>query len=139
MTKPVLRATSSAHLCASVWCVSFVTLFNLQGTRSRGGTFAILAHSLLFVKYFFQVLSNFSAARRSGEARLLYHTGARLSSTFFNSFEFTLACQPASCLAPPGSPGQLVYYTTSPPPCQLLFSIFLRNFSKFWWRKIPAT
>ena len=48
-----------SHKDASVWCFLFVTLFNLQGTRLIGGTFAILAHSFLFVKHFFEIFFDF--------------------------------------------------------------------------------
>ena len=44
-----------SHNQAPVWCFLFVTLFNLQGTRHLGGTFAILARSFLFVKHFFEI------------------------------------------------------------------------------------
>ena len=41
-----------------IWCFSFVTLFNLQGThRSRRRVF-ILPHLVRFVKNFFRVFSN---------------------------------------------------------------------------------
>ena len=43
-------------------CFSFVSLFNLQGTRLCGGTFAMLPQHLPFVKHFFQVLRKFISA-----------------------------------------------------------------------------
>ena len=54
----IVRILSDAEL----WCFSFVTLFNLQGTRPArlsGGTFDILADSFRFVKHFFQLFSKF--------------------------------------------------------------------------------
>jgi len=55
-----------SHSKGSVWCFLFVTLFNLQGTRLIGGTFAILTRSSLFVKHFFEILLNFFRAPVSG-------------------------------------------------------------------------
>ena len=61
MTKPCRAASSSMFsLNINFWCFSFVTLFNLQGTRPSA-----------------------SAAERA----LSYHVVRLLSSTFFNFFE----------------------------------------------------
>ena len=68
MTKPCLRTFSSSKhpsLNAELWCFSFVTLFNLQGTRPL---------------------------RSAAEHLLFYHTLANLSSTFFNFFRNFLSC-----------------------------------------------
>ena len=46
----------------ALWCFSFVTLFNLQGTRPvrlSGGTYSILPRRSAFVKHFFQLFSKF--------------------------------------------------------------------------------
>ena len=57
----IVRILSDAEL----WCFSFVTLFNLQGTRPArlsGGTFDILADSFRFVKHFFDFFQSFFSA-----------------------------------------------------------------------------
>ena len=41
-----------------IWCFSFVTLFNLQGTRRSRRRAFILPHLVRFVKNFFRVFSN---------------------------------------------------------------------------------
>ena len=98
MTKPWL-ATFRLHSTrnVSVWCFSFVTLFNLQGARLIGGTVTILAHPLAFVKNFFQVFSNFfvlAARGLFGIACLLYQVLPHLSRPFLTFFEvfFGLDC-----------------------------------------------
>ncbi|WP_419045518.1 hypothetical protein, partial [Dysosmobacter sp.] len=40
--------------------LSFLTLFNLQGARPSSGTVTIISGSVSFVKYFFQIFSDFS-------------------------------------------------------------------------------
>ena len=54
---PQLRREPREKLAPLV--LSFLTLFNLQGTHSSSGTFTIISGSVHFVKYFFQVFSNF--------------------------------------------------------------------------------
>ena len=54
---PQLRREPREKLAPLV--LSFLTLFNLQGTHSSSGTFTIISGSVRFVKYFFQVFSNF--------------------------------------------------------------------------------
>ena len=86
-----------------LWCFSFVTLFNLQGTRPAPlrswlcrGTFTILPQVFRFVKYFFRLFSKF------------FRTG------------FTI--EPFAW--------KLNYLTTAPSFCQALFSIFSKSFSQ---------
>jgi len=54
---PQLRREPREKLAPLV--LSFLTLFNLQGTHSSSGTFTIISGSVRFVKYFFQVFLNF--------------------------------------------------------------------------------
>ena len=77
-----------------LWCFSFVTLFNLQGTRPArlsGGTLTILAHLRSFVKYFFRLFQIFfrarSRSRGSQTACLFYQNSLALSSPFFDFLE----------------------------------------------------
>ena len=115
-----------------LWCFSFVTLFNLQGTRPArlsGGTYAILPRRSAFVKHFFQLFSKFfrclpPASRPfSRTAYLFYQSCLRLSSTFFASCKVFPPLTPAR---PPRS-RQLAYYTRLPPACQLLFTKFFKK------------
>ena len=93
-----------SHSKGSVWCFLFVTLFNLQGTRLIGGTFAILTRSSPFVKHFFEIFFISSSRPFSGPALwnlalLFYHAVSGLSSVFFRTFfkpePQTLAPQPS--------------------------------------------
>lgn len=85
-----------SHSKGSVWCFLFVTLFNLQGTRLIGGTFAILARSSLFVKHFFEIFFiSFGALLFSGPALwnlalLFYHACRCLSRVFFENFSSSI-------------------------------------------------
>ena len=102
MTKPCLRTfSSSKHLSpdAELWCFSFVTLFNLQGTRP---------------------------ARSAAERLLSYHTLLNLSSTFFNFFRnlFSRSLRPFFMLSK-----KLLHYTRFAFACQVLFSISFEIFS----------
>ena len=108
-----------------LWCFSFVTLFNLQGTRRRlsGGTFFILPHFFELVKYFFQLFSKFFSVLCSlrfplQKALLFYHISFLLSSAFFNFFKVFSALNPL----PASSSRKLDYLTTSASVCQVLFS-----------------
>ena len=74
-----------------LWCFSFVTLFNLQGTRPArlsGGTFAILTHSRSFVKYFFRLFQIFFRAcfsiPRPSNSLLILPELARFVKPFFS-------------------------------------------------------
>ena len=75
-----------------LWCFSFVTLFNLQGTRRRlgGGTFFILPHFFELVKYFFQLFSKFFQyfARSAFRFRKLCYfiTSAFFCQVLFSTF-----------------------------------------------------
>ena len=77
------------------WCFSFVTLFNLQGTRPvrlGGGTYSILPRQSAFVKHFFQLFRSFFGAclgfpPLSQTAQLLYQSSKSLSSAFFTSLK----------------------------------------------------
>ncbi|MBR2928700.1 MAG: hypothetical protein IKC24_06045, partial [Oscillospiraceae bacterium] len=44
---------------STVWCFSFVSLFNLQGTRRISGTLLSISEPNPFVKNFFHSFSNF--------------------------------------------------------------------------------
>ena len=109
-----------------LWCFSFVTLFNLQGTRPvrlSGGTYSILPRRSAFVKHFFQLFRSFFGACRSFSplsqtAHLFYQSRSSLSSSFFASFEvFSL-----STSAFPPFFRQLKYFTKAFLNCQELFS-----------------
>ena len=91
MTEPSLTAYH-VHVFSDIelWCFSFVTLFNLQGTRPArlsGGTFAILTHSRSFVKYFFRLFQIFFRARfsipRLSNSLLILPELARFVKPFF--------------------------------------------------------
>ena len=75
-----------------LWCFSFVTLFNLQGTRRRlgGGTFFILPHFFELVKCFFQLFSKFFQyfARSAFRFRKLCYfiTSAFFCQVLFSTF-----------------------------------------------------
>ena len=99
MTKPCRAASSSMSTTdIALWCFSFVTLFNLQGTRPvrlSGGTYAILPRLPAFVKRFFQLFSKFFP---------------RLPPAFRRSLR------------------QLIYFTRARRVCQALFSLRLKFF-----------
>ena len=114
----------------ALWCFSFVTLFNLQGTRPvrlSGGTCSILPRRSAFVKHFFQLFwSSFGACRSfpplSQTAYLFYQSCLSLSSTFLTSFEvFSLSTRAFSPFF-----RQLSYFTRASWICQVLF-YFVEN------------
>ena len=135
MTKPCRAALSSMFTTnIDLWCFSFVTLFNLQGTRPArlsGGTYAILPRRSAFVKHFFQLFSKFfqrlppASRPLSRTAHLFYQSRLRLSSTFFASCKVFPPLTPAR---PPRS-RQLAHYTRLLHTCQLLFTKFFHFFS----------
>ena len=132
MTEPRLAALCSILSDAALWCFSFVTLFNLQGTRPvrlGGGTCSILPRRLAFVKRFLQLFSKFfqrfpRLSPLSRTAHLFYQSCQLLSSTFFASSKVFLPLTPAR---PPRS-RQLAYYTRPSPTCQSLSRIFFLIF-----------
>ena len=90
-----------------LWCFSFVTLFNLQGTRSvpcsvRNIHYLTTSFSVCqvlfstFFKIFFR--TRLAGACRS-EAWISYHISLALSSTFFDSFQNLFRTQPLSRLS----------------------------------------
>ena len=99
MTEPCRAASSSMSTTdIALWCFSFVTLFNLQGTRPvrlSGGTYAILPRLPAFVKRLFQLFSKFFP---------------RLPPAFCRSLR------------------QLIYFTRARRVCQALFSLRLKFF-----------
>ena len=115
-----------------LWCFSFVTLFNLQGTRPAPlcrGTFTILLHSLEFVKYFFRLFSkSFFVPARSCESldsfAILPHS-FELVKPFLNFFQSFFG----ACLALQVSLRKLDYLNTSAPVCQPFFSLSRKLFS----------
>ena len=87
------RQASVAHLCAPVWCFSFRSLFNLQGTRSTTAEQSLLYHmSAILSTTFFIFFRCFSLSRfrpdccLSRTARLDYHTFTLLSTLFYRIF-----------------------------------------------------
>ena len=90
----------SKHLSpdAELWCFSFVTLFNLQGTRP---------------------------VRSAAERLLSYHTLLNLSSTFFNFFRnlFSRSLRPFFMLSK-----KLLHYTRFAFACQVLFRFLSKSF-----------
>ena len=115
-----------------LWCFSFVTLFNLQGTRRRlgGGTFFILPHFFELVKYFFQLFSKFLQyfARSAFRFRKLCYF---ITSAFFCQVLFSTFSKFFSALdsLPASSSRKLDYLTTSASVCQVLFSDSFEPFS----------
>lgn len=108
MTEPSLTAYH-VHVFSDIelWCFSFVTLFNLQGTRSvpcsvRNIHYLTTSFSVCqvlfstFFKIFFR--TRLAGACRS-EAWLSYHISLALSSTFFDSFQNLFRTQPLSRLS----------------------------------------
>ena len=91
MTNPLCTAYH-VHVFSDIelWCFSFVTLFNLQGTRPArlsDGTLTILAHSRSFVKYFFRLFQIFFRTRfsisRLSNSLLILSELARFVKPFF--------------------------------------------------------
>ena len=86
------RQASVAHLCAPVWCFSFRSLFNLQGTRSMRNicyytALCQLCQALISTFFkFFQRLPAASRSRRLSTTLLLYHTSPLLSILIFTFF-----------------------------------------------------
>ena len=79
--------------CASVWCFSFRSLFNLQGTRSTTAEQSLLYHmSAILSTTFFIFFRCFSLSRfrpdrcLSRTVRLDYHTFTLLSTLFCRIF-----------------------------------------------------
>ena len=90
--------------CAPVWCFSFRSLFNLQGTRSTTAEQSLLYHmSAILSTTFFIFFRCFSLSRfrpdccLSRTARLDYHTFSPLSTHFLQilSKKFTSAISTA--------------------------------------------
>ena len=85
-----------------LWCFSFVTLFNLQGTRptprsvrnTRYLTTVPKLCQVLFSTFFKIFFRTRSALGSVSEALLSYHTLANLSSTFFNFSQVFSALDP---------------------------------------------
>ena len=131
---PLQRVIDQPRLAASLsmsfsdielWCFSFVTLFNLQGTRRRlgGGTFFILPHFFELVKYFFQLFSKFFQCFACSAFRFrklcYFITSAFFCQVLFSTFsKFFSALNPL----PASSSRKLDYLTTSASVCQVLFS-----------------
>ena len=114
-----------------LWCFSFVTLFNLQGTRPArlsGGTFAILTHSRSFVKYFFRLFQIFFRARfsisRPSNSLLILPELARFVKPFFR-FLGNFFSSPS--IAPSSLTACLIYQII--PHLSTTFS----SFFKFFW------
>ena len=117
------------HFCTSVWCFSFVTLCNLQGTRAHRSPVNICYSNTAFplcqalFSSFLKIFRSVSASQLVQIALLFYHNSARLSSFSSNFSEvFCLARSLFSSLAE-----QLDYFTKLFRICQALFS----DFSKF--------
>ena len=78
--------------CAPVWCFSFRSLFNLQGTRSMRNicyytALCQLCQALISTFFkFFQRLPAASRSRRLSTTLLLYHTSPLLSILIFTFF-----------------------------------------------------
>ena len=103
---PQLRREPREKLAPLV--LSFLTLFNLQGTHSSSGTFTIISGSVRFVKYFFQVFSNFfvlhfwtsspsNSLVRIPDTKTIVNTSFDALGTFFqlplNSLHNTALCR----------------------------------------------
>ncbi|WP_300415035.1 hypothetical protein, partial [uncultured Oscillibacter sp.] len=90
LTHNLGASTVISHSKSSVWCFLFVTLFNLQGTRLLGGTFAILAHSQALVKPFFKSFFDSQGPDQPSclTALLEYQMPHRLSTPFFKFLRF---------------------------------------------------
>ena len=86
----MLRQALSQYFKSTVWCFSFVSLFNLQGTRRISGTLFSISEAIRFVKNFFQVFSNFFvssftlAVLVDSSVRIPHHP--HLVNTFFHFF-----------------------------------------------------
>ena len=114
-----------------LWCFSFVTLFNLQGTRpSASAAEHVLSYHVVRLLSstffnFFEVFSALVAAFRRSLRQLVYFTRASwvCQALFFASLEvFSL-----STLARPPRFRQLAYYTSPFAPCQHFFLKFFNN------------
>ena len=84
-----------------LWCFSFVTLFNLQGTRRRlgGGTFFILPHFFELVKYFFQsFFSTLLAPLSASESFVILSHQLSFVKCFFQLFQSFFSPRLASSL-----------------------------------------
>ena len=135
MTEPSLTAYH-VHVFSDIelWCFSFVTLFNLQGTRSvpcpvrniHYLTTGLSVCQVLFSTFFKIFFRTRLAGACRSEAWLSYHISLALSSTFFRffskSFSYSTAVAPFA--------RELDYFTTASCFCQALFSLSTKLFSK---------
>ena len=128
MTKPC-RAAFIIDVCKKhrFWCFSFVTLFNLQGTRPSASAaertlsyHVVLPLSSTFFNFFEVFSALASAFRRSLRQPIKYIRAPRVCQVLFYFVEIFFALS----LARPPRFRQLAYYTRPLPFCQHFFPSF---------------